>query len=71
MRGVGRSGQSRWLQKLVCQRGVNADQFQALQELMRERDTENGSTVGLPYQPSQSGEAKRKLVLQLSALGDW
>jgi len=51
MRGAGRSGHSRSLQMLARQYGDNADPFQALQKLVRERATENGITVGLPCLP--------------------
>jgi len=59
MRGAGRSGHSRLPQMQARQPGLHANQFQALQKLVRERATENGTTVGLPCQPRSRGEATK------------
>ena len=57
MRGVGRSGHSRGLQIFVRQAGSYANPAGALHNILRERATENDTTVDLPCQSSSRGEA--------------
>ena len=65
MRGVGRSGHSRGPQKFVRQVGRYANPVGALHNILRERATENDTTVGLPCPPSSRGEATAAQKTQL------
>ena len=53
MRGVGRSGHSRGLQIFVRQAGGYANTASTLQNVLRERATENDTTVDLPCPQSR------------------
>ncbi len=57
MRGVGRSGHSRRLQNFVRQAGGYANPVSSLHNVLRERATENDTTVDLPGSPRLRGEA--------------